>query len=106
MIQPRKVAAIDIALLGRPLIVAEFAIGVLAGIALGTFILFRARSPMQLAIGLYIITLGLNYVPMLLHGSLSKIASAPVPKSAMNSATNGRPWLNTAASPCACLSRS
>lgn len=67
MIQPRNLAAIDIAFLGRPLIVAEFAAGVLLGVALGAFILFRSKSPMQFALGLYFVALGLNYVPMLLY---------------------------------------
>ena len=66
VIQPRKLAAIDIAFLGRPLIVTEFAAGVLLGIALGAFILLRARSPLQVVLGAYLVALGLNYVPMLL----------------------------------------
>ena len=67
MIQPRKLAAIDIAFLGRTFIIAEFAFGVVLSIALGAFILFRSRSPMQFVLGLYFVTLGLNYAPMLLY---------------------------------------
>ena len=67
MIQPRKLAAIDVAFLGRPLILAEFAAGVVLGVALGAFIVFRSRSPMQTALGIYLVALGFNYVPMLLH---------------------------------------
>jgi hypothetical protein len=44
MINPRKLAAIDIAILGPTLIIAEFAGGVLLCVALGTFVLFRGRS--------------------------------------------------------------
>ena len=67
MIQPRKLAAIDVAFLGRPLILAEFAAGVVLGVALGTFTMFRSRSPMQTALGIYLVALGFNYLPMLLH---------------------------------------
>jgi hypothetical protein len=66
-IQPRRLAAIDIALLGRPLILAEFAAGVLLGVGLGAFVLLRSRSATQVALGVYFVTLGINYAPMLLH---------------------------------------
>lgn len=67
MINPRKLAAIDIVFLGHKLIVAEFAGGVLLATALGVFILVRAHSLRQLALGGYFITLGINYVPMLVY---------------------------------------
>ena len=67
MIDPRKLAAIDIALLGPAFILAEFAAGVLLSIALGVFVLLRAGSVWQIALGLYFLTLGLNYVPMLVY---------------------------------------
>jgi len=67
MINPRKLAAIDIVFLGSKLIIAEFAGGVLLCIALGTFILFQGHSFWQLALGLYFISLGINYVPMLVY---------------------------------------
>ena len=64
---PRKLAAIDIAFLGCKFIIAEFALGVLLCTTLGTFILSRGLSFRQLALGLYFIALGINYVPMLLY---------------------------------------
>lgn len=67
MINPRKLAAIDLALLGSKFIIAEFAGGVLLSAALGAFTLIRARSYWQVALGLYLICLGLNYVPMLVY---------------------------------------
>jgi hypothetical protein len=67
MINPRKLAAIDIVFLGSKFIIAEFAGGVLLGVALGTIILFRGASFRQLALGLYLISLGINYVPMLIY---------------------------------------
>lgn len=63
----RKLAAIDIVFLGSKLIIAEFASGVLLCAALGTFVLFRGHSIWQLILGLYLISLGINYVPMLIY---------------------------------------
>jgi hypothetical protein len=63
----RKLAAIDIALLGFKLAFAEYACGVLLSLALGVFALFRSHSPWQLALAVYLICLGINYVPMLAH---------------------------------------
>ena len=67
MINPRKLAAIDIVFLGSKLIIAEFADGVLLCVALGTVVLFRGHSFWQLALGLYFISLGINYVPLLVY---------------------------------------
>jgi len=67
MINPRKLAAIDIVFLGSRFILAEFAGAVLLCATLGAFTLFRGHSFMQLALGLYLISLGINYVPMLIY---------------------------------------
>lgn len=67
VIKLRKLAAIDIVFLGSKFIIAEFAGGVLLCIALGAFVLFKGHSLWQLALGLYLISLGLNYVPMLVY---------------------------------------
>lgn len=67
MINPRKLAAIDIIFLGPKFIIIEFAGGVLLCAALGVFILFRSHSSTQLVLGLYLISLGINYVPMLIY---------------------------------------
>ncbi len=67
MLSPRKLAAIDIVFLGSKFIIAEFAGGVFLCIALGAFVLFRGHSFWQLALGLYFISLGINYVPMLVY---------------------------------------
>lgn len=64
---PRKLAAIDIAFLGSKIIIAEFACGVFFCVALGAFVLFRGHSFWQVALGLYVISLGINYVPMLVY---------------------------------------
>jgi hypothetical protein len=61
----RKLAAIDIVLLGFKLIFAEFACGVLLSFALGVFVLCRSHSIWQSALGAYLICLGINYMPML-----------------------------------------
>jgi len=67
MINPRKLAAIDIVFLGPKFIIIEFAGGVLLCAALGVFILFRGHSSTQLVLGLYLISLGINYMPMLIY---------------------------------------
>ena len=65
MIQPRKLAALDITFLGPVLIKVEFAAGVLLSCALGAFILVRSHSRTQDLLGTYIVLLGVNYLPML-----------------------------------------
>lgn len=67
MINPRKLAAIDIAFLGSKFIIAEFAVGVLLCPMLGAVTLEHARSFWQEAFGLYLICLGVNYLPMLVY---------------------------------------
>jgi hypothetical protein len=59
MINPRKLVSIDIVFLGLKLISAEFAVGVLVSIGLGTFLLLRGHSHVQLALALYLISLGI-----------------------------------------------
>jgi hypothetical protein len=77
MLNPRKLAAIDIAFLGARLIIAEYAIGVLLSVALGILTLLRGGSRWQLALGVYLILLGINYVPMLVYAvAISKRGSA------------------------------
>jgi hypothetical protein len=63
----RKLAAIDVALLGYKLIFAEYAAGVILAIGLGLFVIFRSHSVWQIVLGLYLICLGINYVPMLAY---------------------------------------
>ena len=68
MINPRKLAAIDVVILGSKLIITEFAGGVVLCVALGTFVLFRGHSFWQVILGLYLISLGINYLPLLVYG--------------------------------------
>jgi hypothetical protein len=53
--------------LGPKLILAEYAGGVVLSIALGLFVLFRGHSFWQVALGMYLMSLGVNYVPMLAY---------------------------------------
>src|SRR5262249_5006471 len=57
---------------------SEFTFGVLFSAALGVFVLLRGhRSPAQIALGLYFISLGLNYIPMLVFAiAINKAKSA------------------------------
>lgn len=63
----KKLAAIDVAFLGPKLIITEFAVGVFFSAALGVFTLLRSHSISGLLIGLYLISLGVNYIPMLVY---------------------------------------
>jgi hypothetical protein len=63
----RKLAAIDIVFLGPKVILVEFAAGVLLSMALGIFVLVRGRTFWQIVLGSYLISLGINYVPMFFY---------------------------------------
>jgi hypothetical protein len=77
LINPRKLAAIDILFLGPKFIIIEFAGGVVLCTALGIFVLLRSHSAMTLALALYLISLGINYVPMLVYAvAITKSDSA------------------------------
>ena len=65
MTELRKLAAIDIALLGYRLILAEYVFAVFFSIALGIFVLWRGHSHWQILLGIYFLCLGINYAPML-----------------------------------------
>ena len=68
MLNPRKLAAIDLVFLGPKLIITEFVAAVFLSAALGIFVLVRGHgSPGQIALGLYLISLSLNYIPMLIY---------------------------------------
>jgi hypothetical protein len=71
VVNARKLAAIDLHFLGPRVILAEFALGVSGPIVLG-FLTLRGASrhgwPWGVTLfGAYLISLGLNYVPLLLH---------------------------------------
>ncbi len=63
----RRLAAIDMALLGRRVILAEYAGGVLLSLAMGVVILWRAQSYRGIAWGCYLLGLGFNYLPMWIY---------------------------------------
>jgi len=63
----RKLAALDIVYRGQRTIMLEFGFGVFFLLTLGiVFLLFaHHRSPATTAVGIYLLFLGLNYVPLL-----------------------------------------
>ncbi|HEY0779823.1 MAG TPA: hypothetical protein VGD56_17790 [Gemmatirosa sp.] len=67
MLDVRKLAAIDIALLGPRLILAEFGTGVVGALALGSFAAVRSQSTPGRLLAAYLVTLGVNYVPLLVY---------------------------------------
>ena len=70
MVSIRKLAALDIAIHGAKLIVAEFAAGVILPLAIGVLSLLRGRAYWQIAFGIYMLCLGLNYFPLLIYGTI------------------------------------
>jgi hypothetical protein len=81
MLNVRKLTAIDLVFLGRAFILGEFGLGVVGSTALGVFTLragiYRFHSPRMILLGVYLLLLGLNYVPLLLHAiSMARDGSA------------------------------
>lgn len=68
MINIRKLAALDIVFHGSKIILAEFAAGVFLPLALGLLSLFRGRARWQIVLGVYLVLLAINYVPLLIYG--------------------------------------
>jgi hypothetical protein len=79
VLDPRKLAAIDLAFLGPKVVITEFVAGVFLSAALGVFVLVRGHgTPAQTALGLYLISLGLNYIPMLIYAiAINKVEECP-----------------------------
>jgi membrane protease YdiL (CAAX protease family) len=67
VIDIRKLAAVDIAFLGSRFILIEFSIGVLGPLGLGVLTLLRSHTMGGIALGSYLLFIGVNYVPLLLH---------------------------------------
>lgn len=69
MIQVRKLVAIELAFLGPKFILAEYAIAVLAGAALGVLSLraglMRTHALWQILLGIYLLLLALTYAVLL-----------------------------------------
>jgi uncharacterized membrane protein SpoIIM required for sporulation len=65
----RKLAAIDMAFLGSNFVFTEYVTGVLLSMTLGLFVLLRGHSFRQTVLGLYLVSLGINYVPMLIYAA-------------------------------------
>jgi hypothetical protein len=63
----RKLAAVDIAFLGSRLILVEFSIGVFGSLGLGLLTLLRSHSVGGIAIGSYLLFIGINYMPLLVY---------------------------------------
>ena len=77
MINVRKLAAVDIAFLGSRFILIEFSIGVFGSLGLGVLTLSRSHTMGGIALGSYLLFIGVNYVPLLFHAiSLAQHNSA------------------------------
>jgi len=67
VINIRRLAAVDIAFLGSRFILAEFSIGVVGSLCLGVLTLVRSHSYSGRVFGVYLVCIGVNYVPLLFH---------------------------------------
>lgn len=65
MIDLRKLAVLELALSGPLVASTEFACGVFIPLGLGLFLLLRTPGALQLALGFYLLSVGMNHVPML-----------------------------------------
>ena len=63
----RRLAAVDLSGLGAKIVIPEFALGVLGAPALGVLTLLRSKSLGMTALGVALIGLGVNYLPLLIH---------------------------------------
>ena len=67
MIEIKRLAAVDLAFLGPKIILPEFMLGVVGPIVLGVLTVRRSQSLTWTLFGVYLVTLGVNYVPLLLY---------------------------------------
>jgi hypothetical protein len=70
VIEVRKLAAVDMVWLGKRIVVAEYALGVVLPLALGIFSIrvgVTHESTWQTIIGAWLVTIAANYVPLLLY---------------------------------------
>ena len=72
LIEVRKLAAVDMAWLGTRLVLAEYALGVVLPLALGSLSIVRGlgeRDPAnwQTILGIWLVTIAANYVPLFLY---------------------------------------
>ena len=81
MLNVRKLAALDLYFLGPKVILVEFGLGVVGLVALGLFSLHagiqREHGATFIAWGIYMVGVGINYLPLLLHAiSITRRGSA------------------------------
>jgi hypothetical protein len=81
IVNVRKLAAIDLHFLGSRLILAEFGIGAFGALALGVLSAWqgthRFHSVWVALLGIYLIFVGINYIPLFLHAiDISRKGSA------------------------------
>ena len=73
LIELRKLAAVDMVWLGKRIVIAEYALGVILPLTLGVFSVGRSVSQhsglfsWQTAMGIWLIGIAANYVPLLLY---------------------------------------
>ena len=77
MINVRKLAALDLALHGSKLILAEFSVGVLLPLCLGVFSLLRSHEGWKSALGWYLILVSINYVPLTIYAIAIMLSGKP-----------------------------
>jgi hypothetical protein len=107
MINVRKLAALDLQVLGHKLILTEFGLGVAGSAAVGVVMLRagiqRFHSRQMIVFGAYLILLGINYVPLLLH-AMSMVRGGSALQAAVSWQTNVPPFASTGGSRCSSYS--
>ena len=78
VLSARRLVAIDLVFLGSKVVITEFIAGVFFSAALGVCVLVKGHSSLgQIVLGLYLISLGVNYIPMLIYAiSITRAKSA------------------------------
>jgi hypothetical protein len=67
VVNVRRLAAVDLSGLGPKIIIPEFALAVLGAPALGVLTLLRSTTTAMTILGVSLVGLGVNYVPLLVH---------------------------------------
>lgn len=66
-INVRKLVALDMAVHGNALILIEFGAAVLFSIGLGLWLLAASRAQWQFSLGIYLLAIAVNYLPLLIY---------------------------------------
>ena len=95
VIQIRKLAAVDMLWLGKRVVLIEYALGVVLPLALGVLSVQKGLSQhdptgFQMIMGVWLVAIAANYVPLLLHAVAIARSGAVEPEGRPELARAGR----------------